>query len=733
MARLVPTSWILVGLLGIVGCSGNADVRLLSTWSLRVDGATDGREVRLPAHLPLPARELAYELSTVVSLPDAWRGRELDLALPTLAAIPVLRVDGEIIEGGFDPAAGYRGRGPHVFRIPRDATRDGRVELVLRVRHVWTQSGWVGAAPRLSRAGSLDRTTRRAWVVNLHAATASFMALFQVGLIYLLVFLVDRGRRAYLYFGIQGICASYYPLFVLGFPQQVFGRYDVNVLAAMLVAAPIASVYFLHAFFELGPPWRGWRVVCAGGIAASGLFADPFAATRFVGPIVVGTVVSILAYHVVRSVKLLRERRERVSAGLWLTGWLVLGATSICDFLVWMGGPDWMEGSRTASLGLLVFAVSLTVVLGRRHITSLGRADALNEELAHRVEELEAGTRRIESLNAELRRQIRERSTTLFESLTSLIPALPRELQIGESVAGRYEVVRPLGEGGMGVVYEVRRTTDDQRLALKLAHAVDPASLARLAREARIASEVHHPNVVEILDVDVSESGMLFVVLELVDGSSLRSFVGERRSPRWSMSVLHQIARGLTALHARGVVHRDLKPDNVLLTGDVFGEPLVKITDFGISRQLDFSELTGDVTAPLREGGVSRTPSGPRRLVGGTLTEVGRLAGTPMYMAPELADGLRLVDESIDVFSLGVIAHELLLGRRPFERPPILARLEGSPMPAPEPLRAEGSERDCLEVLERCRSYDPIDRPTASEVVAATARTLERLRGRAEP
>jgi len=685
----------------LVACGADAPFESIERWTLRTDDG-GARDVSLPAHLPIPDRDLTYTLAARVVLPEPLRDDALDLVLPALPAHVVAEVDDVRVVAPFDPTDGYRVRGPQTFRLPASATADGVVDLVLRVEHRWTQSAWIGAAPRLTLAGRADRATRAVGLTNLHVATASFTALFQVGFIYLLVFLVDRRRRAYLYFGVQAICASYYPLFVLGFPQLAFGRYDVSVLAVMLIVAPGASIYFLHAFFELGPPWRGWPWVLAAGATICVLFPQPFAATRVVAPVVVGTVVSILGYHVVRTLRLLREGRERASAAHWLLGWSALGATASIDFLVWLGGPDLLGGARPASLGLLVFAVSLTVVLGRRHITSLSRADALNEELGRRVVELETGTRRIESLNTELRRQIHERSSAIFEKLAASLPTAPRSLDVGEVVSGRYEVLRPLGEGGMGVVYEVRRLADSQRLALKLTHASDPVSLARLAREARIASRVHHENVVDVVDVDVSDSGLLYLVLELVEGPALRDFLRAPRGRFWSVSVLHQIACGLRALHAHGVVHRDLKPDNVLLTGDVFGVPSVKITDFGISRQLDLAELTGEVTQKLGAG--ETTPSARRvdRLAGGTLTEIGRLAGTPTYMAPELADGIRYADESIDVFALGVIAHELLLGRRPFVSAPILARLEGRSLPEAEPLRGSIELDDALlSLLER--------------------------------
>ncbi len=439
----------------------------------------------LPTHLPVPDRDGTYTLRARVVLPEPLRDEALDLVLPTLPARVVVEVDGALVVAPHDPADGYRVRGPQTFRLPTSAATDGVVDLVLRVEHRWTQSAWIGAAPRLTLAGRADRATRAVGLTNLYVATASFTALFQVGFIYLLVFLVDRRRRAYLYFGVQAICASYYPLFVLGFPQLAFGRYDVSVLAVMLIAAPGASVYFLHAFFELGPPWRGWPWILAAGATICLLFPQPYVATRVVAPVVVATVVAILGYHVVRTLRLLRHGHERTSAAHWMLGWSALGATASIDFLVWLGGPDLLGGARPASFGLLVFAVSLTVVLGRRHITSLSRSDALNEELGRRVVELETGTRRIESLNTELRRQIHERSSAIFEKLAASLPTTPRSLDVGEVVSSRYEVLRPLGEGGMGIVYEVRRLADSQRLALKLTHASDPASLARLARAPR--------------------------------------------------------------------------------------------------------------------------------------------------------------------------------------------------------------------------------------------------------
>jgi serine/threonine protein kinase len=449
-------------------------------------------------------------------------------------------------------------------------------------------------------------------------------------------------------------------------------------------------------------------------------------------------------------------------------------------------------------------------------------------------------------------------------------------------------------------------------------------NVARFAREAQIISQIDHPNVISIVDVDVSSSGFFYMVMEFVAGLSLRQQHARYTDVRWAVPVLRQVADGLAAIHARGVVHRDLKPGNILVTmSERDGQPNVKIADFGISalesapadenpyagietpgalsqrdgskslrgaalNQDALSDLAQDPPPPsvrggppslrdgmpssvpppslragmppsvppsgfprqtlpegmppslrdgmprsvptqslpegmppslrdglppsvppppsqslpegmppsLREGApppkslrelippassrsiadklrdklhdswdtgppvssragpVSRRPSGamaalrsgpmslrsgpmslrnslsaPNSMSGdGSLTQTGALMGTPIYMAPELAAGVKFAKPSADIFSLGVIAYELLTGKSPFPEPPALMRLAGRTMPPPPPLRdlCPNAPPAVVAIVQRCIARDPADRPTAREV-AETLREAVKL------
>jgi serine/threonine-protein kinase len=234
----------------------------------------------------------------------------------------------------------------------------------------------------------------------------------------------------------------------------------------------------------------------------------------------------------------------------------------------------------------------------------------------------------------------------------------------------------------MGTVYEVERVSDGKHLALKsLSEVADREALVRFAREAQIAAQLDHPNVVSVLDVDVSKSGMLFLVMELVSGSTLAAQTERWGDAAWARPILKQIAEALAAMHARGIVHRDLKPSNVLVDGSV-----VKVSDFGIAS-----------LRPADDGDSTLTKG---------MTRTGAFMGTPHYMAPELAKGAREAQPSADLWSFGVVAHQLLTGRLPFAESPVVARLEGRPIQ----LTIED------ELARRCLSEDPGERPAAAEI-----------------
>ncbi len=733
--------WLLVVAVVLTGCDVDNGVAL-TRWRLGGELVTTPADVVLPRNLELPGRDGRYSLESRVELPAAWRGKPLTLALSDLPAIVHVTVDGVpamLTEAGLSPVR-YRVSGPRTWRIPAVATEDGVLELALVVEHRWTQSGWWGSAPRLVAGDGRPIDTQVALVFNVYIAVAAVISLVQIALTALLVYLFDRKRRAYLWFAAQTSAAAYYPLFILGVTQVPLGRMDVPVLAMMLVSALIASVWFTHAFFDLRPPSRVFIGVWLLMLVTLLVFGGPFETTQYAGPLTVAILVGVTGYQLVICGRLALRHPDRVTARLQLAAWLGLGTMQPPDLIHWLGGPDLLGGARVASLGLVLFATALSLLLGRRHISSL-RLEA---------EHLEKARAEVEQLNVELRRQVAERSAQLFAALAIAGGRAARapELTHGELVRDRYKVIREVGRGGMGTVYEVERISDGRRLALKLTHELTGSALARLAREALIASKISHPNLVGVIDVDVAASGFLYVVMELVVGTSLKAAKEFHGDPVRALPVLAQIADGLAALHATGVVHRDLKPANVLLAGGA----TVKITDFGVSRRMPgawpedgstdsaespFDDMVDDdkpETVPLDPKAFSgdtidtqslaAVSSSAKSSVEPNLTRTGMLVGTPAYIAPELVDGPEALSPAADLFAFGVIAFELITGDRPFSRPAAIARMQGKDPDPPAPIawRWTAAVPEVAAVIDRCLLGDPTQRPTAADVAEVLAK-----------
>ncbi|HEY4160260.1 MAG TPA: serine/threonine-protein kinase [Polyangiaceae bacterium] len=213
---------------------------------------------------------------------------------------------------------------------------------------------------------------------------------------------------------------------------------------------------------------------------------------------------------------------------------------------------------------------------------------------------------------------------------------------LGQLLAGSYEVMRVIGEGGMGRVYEARHTRlHAKHFAVKVLHhelARQPEVVTRFQREAEAASALIHPNVVDVYDVNTSPDGRPYIVAELLQGEELGNHLDRigKLEVADAVRIVRQVCRGLAAAHASGIVHRDVKPENVFLAGP---EGIVKMLDFGISK-------------------LAESPDG--------LTKAGTVMGTPDYMAPEQARGDR-VDARADIYAVGAILYRALTGRKPFE------------------------------------------------------------------
>ncbi|HXG55053.1 MAG TPA: protein kinase, partial [Vicinamibacterales bacterium] len=211
---------------------------------------------------------------------------------------------------------------------------------------------------------------------------------------------------------------------------------------------------------------------------------------------------------------------------------------------------------------------------------------------------------------------------------------------------GMYEIVGPIGAGGMGEVYRARDPRLDRDVAVKVLSAslaLDPGALARFEREAMSVAKLSHPNILSIFEFG-RDGDTAFVVTELVDGETLRArLAGGPLASRRAIGYALQIARGMGAAHGRGIVHRDLKPENVMITRD----DQVKILDFGLAKPIEGGEP--EVTR-----------------VGGVTTNAGMVLGTFGYMAPEQVRGLA-VDHRADMFAFGAVLYEMLTGERAFK------------------------------------------------------------------
>jgi len=223
----------------------------------------------------------------------------------------------------------------------------------------------------------------------------------------------------------------------------------------------------------------------------------------------------------------------------------------------------------------------------------------------------------------------------------------PRAL-VGKTIKGRYRLLSVVGEGGMGAVYAAEHTEIGRRVAVKLVHAVhagNPQIVWRLKQEARATGAIESEHVVQVLDAGEDEEHGLFVVMELLAGEDLEQRLSRetRLLPEEALRIADQAARGLARAHARGVIHRDLKPANVFLCTREDAAPAVKLVDFGIAK------LVRDATTEAS----------------GEVTMHGLVVGTPQYMSPEQAQGLATIDARTDIYSLGALLYEMLVGEPP--------------------------------------------------------------------
>jgi formylglycine-generating enzyme required for sulfatase activity/serine/threonine protein kinase len=284
-------------------------------------------------------------------------------------------------------------------------------------------------------------------------------------------------------------------------------------------------------------------------------------------------------------------------------------------------------------------------------------------------------------------------------------------LRISEQIARDYEIIRLLGKGGMGEVYLAEQLrVGRRRVALKVLNRAcsdNPELIKRFENEAASAGRVHHPNVVMIYESRVTDDGQVYVAMEYVEGKDLREIIKERGTLSLEdvIDITQQICAGLGAAHKLGIVHRDIKPDNIMISRGEDGARVVKLLDFGIAR--------------LLEGGTNSSA-----------TQTGVVMGTPYYMSPEQARGQTSdkIDSRSDIYSLGMVVYQMLTGKLAFESDSwmqvMYMHINERPLPPSQICPALGNFSEVENVILRALAKDREERPQtatqfATELVAA--------------
>jgi len=278
----------------------------------------------------------------------------------------------------------------------------------------------------------------------------------------------------------------------------------------------------------------------------------------------------------------------------------------------------------------------------------------------------------------------------------------------GRVLRDKYRIIRRIGVGGWGAVYEAEHLLLRRSVAIKLLHpdfANDPRFAERFRREALAASRIGHPNIVEVIDLDKTEDRVQFMVLELLRGESLGAIVEHRRRLPFAtaLAIFEPITSALAAAHRIGIVHRDIKPDNIFVCHRSDGTIVPKLLDFGIAK-------VNSLFADGRE----------------SITQTGAVLGTPVFMPPEQVMGDRTLDHRADIYSLGVVMYEALAGALPIDGenlPQVVTRILES-IPAPMNVHRADIPPALVALVDRMLAKDPAARPQSCEEILKTLKEV---------
>ena len=468
-------------------------------------------------------------------------------------------------------------------------------------------------------------------------------------------------------------------------------RWRSGIVAAHASMLPFAVVVTWIA-------WRGrrpWLIASLGPLTAAAYLVHGALCSGF-DQLVVATLTPYIGYCLGVAVIVAMPPAQAIAV------YAVGAATMVAMIFAYQRSP----GARLADLPNVVttnvVGVALSWILHAARRRDLAQKQTIERQAAELAALNASLERRVQEQVAQLQAQVVARSNDLSQALARL--ALERggddsTIAEGTVLGGRFVIGELLGEGGMGAVYAGLDQSSGAKVAIKVIQATSTRqleALRRFIREASATATLTHPAVVRMIHVDVSDDGLLYQVLELVDGETLTKRMAGKWAPGEAARLGAVLADALATAHASGVVHRDVKPDNVMLTTTA---PGLKLLDFGIAKLYDAVSASEDTT---RGGNV--------------------VLGTPAYMSPEQVGGGDVGDRA-DVYALGVILFRLLGGRGPFEAASAQEMMMRHVMATPPELRAiDPSVPDALSSLvARCLDKEPSARPTAASLSAELA------------